>query len=69
MFRACENTPFGDLRAREIWGKMRRMEIEVTRAVWGAYVGALAGRGRFDAAKEIVENGESEFGLKADALT
>lgn len=69
VFRACENTPFGDLRAREIWGKMRRMEIEVTRAVWGAYVGALAGRGRFDAAKEIVENGESEFGLKADALT
>jgi pentatricopeptide repeat protein len=69
VMRACEMTPFGDLRAREIWGKMRRMEIEVTRGVWGAYVGALAGRGKLKEAQGVVENGEMEFGLKPDALT
>ncbi|TVY68787.1 Mitochondrial complex I intermediate-associated protein, partial [Lachnellula suecica] len=69
VFRACEATPFGDIRAREIWAKMRRMDIEVTREVWSAYVGALAGRGKLDEAKSVIENGEAEFGLKPDFMT
>ncbi|TVY44863.1 Complex I intermediate-associated protein, mitochondrial [Lachnellula subtilissima] len=69
VMRACEMTPFGDLRAREIWDRMRRMEIEITQGVWGAYVGALAGRGKLEDAKAVVEGGEVDFGLKPDALT
>ncbi|TVY92127.1 Complex I intermediate-associated protein, mitochondrial [Lachnellula willkommii] len=69
VMRACEMTPFGDLRAREIWDRMRRMEIEITQGVWGAYVGALAGRGKLEDAMAVVESGEVDFGLKPDALT
>lgn len=42
VFRACGRKPFGDIKAKEIWTKMRRMEIEVTGDVFASYIGALA---------------------------
>ncbi|CAL3967730.1 hypothetical protein PZA11_003960 [Diplocarpon coronariae] len=69
VFWACGHKPFGDRKARDIWAKMRRMEIEVTGDVFAAYVGALSGQGKFEEAKDMVESSEASLGLKPDVLT
>jgi pentatricopeptide repeat protein len=69
VFTACGRKPFGDMKAREIWNKMRRMEIEVTSEVFASYVGALAGQGKYEEARDMVENMEADLGLKPDVLT
>jgi hypothetical protein len=69
VFWACSRKPFGDVRAREVWGKMRRMEIEVTGKVFSAFVGALAGQGKLDEAKGVCEQVPKELGLSVDVLT
>ena len=69
VFRACQRKPFGDRLAREIWAKIRRMEIEVTKEVFVAFVGALAGQGKLEEAKGMVESMEKDLGFKVDVLT
>jgi hypothetical protein len=69
VFRACARKPWGDIRAREIWNKMRRMEIEVTLEVFAAYVGALAGQVKYEEARDLVESMETDLGLKPNVLT
>jgi hypothetical protein len=69
VFRACGRKPFGDIKARQIWSKMRRMEIEVTSDVLASYVGALAGQGKYEEARDIVESMETDLGLRPDLLT
>ncbi|KAG0652266.1 complex I intermediate-associated [Hyphodiscus hymeniophilus] len=69
VFKACQEQSFGDRTAKEVWAKMRRMEIEVTREVFIAYVCALAGQGRMEESKELVETAEKDLGLKPDVLT
>lgn len=69
VFWACGRKPFGDRKARDIWNKMRRMEIEVTGNVFASYVGALAGQGKFEEARDMVEGMERDLGLKLDVQT
>ncbi|KAJ8067422.1 hypothetical protein OCU04_004769 [Sclerotinia nivalis] len=69
VFQACQRKPFGDRPAREIWDKMKRMEIEITREVHAAYVGALAGQGKLDEVKVLVEAMEKDVGFGPDILT
>lgn len=69
VFWACSRKHFGDVRAREIWSKMRRMEIEVTGKVFSAYVGSLAGHGKLDEAKGVCEQVPKELGVTVDVLT
>ncbi|KAK2624943.1 hypothetical protein QTJ16_005312 [Diplocarpon rosae] len=69
VFWACGRKPFGDRKARDIWAKMRRMEIEVTDHVFAAYIGALSGQGKFEEARDMVESSETTLGLKPDVLT
>ena len=66
MFRACEQQPLGDKKAREIWTQMHRMEIEITKNVFVAYIAAIAGQGKLDEAKAIVESAEKDFGFIPD---
>ena len=68
VFKACKDSPFGDRPAKEIWSKMRRMEIEVTKEVFVGYVSALAGQGLLEEAQSMVEKGEEDLGHKPDAL-
>ncbi|RAL58345.1 hypothetical protein DID88_005217 [Monilinia fructigena] len=63
VFQACQRKPFGDRPAREIWNKMKRMEIEITREVHAAYAGALAGQGKLDEVKVLVEAMEKDVGV------
>ncbi|RDW58065.1 hypothetical protein BP6252_13476 [Coleophoma cylindrospora] len=69
VFRACSRRPFGDQTAREIWTKMRRMEIEITPKVFAAYCGALAGQGKVDEVKSLIEDMEKDFGFGPDFMT
>ncbi|KAB8295248.1 hypothetical protein EYC80_007162 [Monilinia laxa] len=69
VFQACQRKPFGDRPAREIWNKMKRMEIEITREVHAAYAGALAGQGKLDEVKVLVEAMEKDVGFGPDVLT
>ncbi|KAM0164970.1 hypothetical protein ACHAQE_001549 [Botrytis cinerea] len=69
VFQACQRKPFGDRPAREIWDKMKRMEIEITREVHAAYAGALAGQGKLDEVKVLVEAMEKDVGFGPDILT
>jgi hypothetical protein len=69
VFRACEIKPFGDKPAKEIWNKMRKMEIDVTREVYTAYVGALAGQGLVDEVSTLIEGMEKDVGYGPDFMT
>lgn len=62
VLRVCEEMDFGEKTAKEVWGTMRRMEIEITQPVANAYVGALAGQNCKEEAKKIVESMEEDLG-------
>lgn len=66
VFRACGRKPFGDKVARGVWNKMRGMEIDVTPEVFAAYVSALAGQGKWEEARGMVEGCEKDLGIKVD---
>ena len=66
--RACEKAPFGEGVAQEIWGKLKKFEIEVTREIYAAYVGAFAGHNLFDKCVKLIDDAEKEVGNKPDAL-
>ena len=66
--RACEKAPFGERTAHDIWGKLKKFEIEVTREIYAAYVGAFAGHNLFDKCVKLIDDAEREVGYKPDAL-
>ncbi|KAL8828132.1 MAG: hypothetical protein Q9170_006735 [Blastenia crenularia] len=68
VLRACESAMFGERHARDIWSRLKRFEIRVTREIYAAYVGALAGRGLFDECVVLVNNAEKEAGYTPDVL-
>ena len=65
---ACEALPFGDRRAREIWARLQKFGIEVTREIYTAYIGALAGQMSFTEGSDLVEKAESETGFPPDII-
>lgn len=67
-FRACETMPFGDQHAKPIWARLMRMDVEVDKEVFAAYVGALAGNSLHEEAQELVLKAEEEFGFRPDVL-
>ena len=66
--RACERAAFGERVARDIWAKLKRFEIEVTREIYAAYVGSLAGHNLFAECVKLINDAEKEAGYKPDAL-
>ena len=66
--RACERAAFGERVARDIWGKLKKFEIEVTREIYAAYVGSLAGHNLFAECVKLINDAEKEAGYKPDAL-
>jgi len=54
IFHVCEGLPFGGRRAREIWTKMQRMDLEVPPFVFSAYCGAVAGEGHVEEVKRLI---------------
>ena len=66
--RSCERTMSGEEVARDIWGKLKRFEIKVTREIYAAYVGALAGHNLFGECVNLIDGAYKEAGYKPDAL-
>ena len=66
--RACEGFMSGEQVAQEIWGKLKKFEIEVTREIYAAYVGVFASHNLFDKCVQLIEDAEKEVGYKPDAL-
>jgi hypothetical protein len=64
--RACEKSPFGDLRAKELWSLLRRRNVELDQALWASYVAALAGNGDNELAIGAIEEAEGKGELEVD---
>lgn len=67
-FRACEKMPFGDRHAKPIWERLQKMDVEIDRDVFAAYVGALAGNSLHDEAEKLVLSAEEDFSITPDLL-
>ena len=59
IFRVCEQSDFGEVRARGVWKLCRRMDVPMDEEVVAAYVGALSGNGCEDEGRRIVEEVEN----------
>ena len=66
--RACEVAPFGERTARNIWSRLKRFDIQVTREIYAAYIGALAGQGALKECIQLIETAQSDAGFKPDSL-
>lgn len=66
--RACEGTSDGEDMARDIWATLRKFEIEVTREIYAAYVGALASQNLLNECVALINKAEKELRYKPDAL-
>jgi hypothetical protein len=69
VFQICEALPFGDQRARKIWEKLQRMEVEVPPFVFWAYGGAIAGQGKVEEVKALIKGMEGDVGYPPDVMT
>lgn len=66
--RACEDAPWGDEKARQIWTKLNRTGIELDQDLWASYAAALVGNGNVDKAIHLLEEAHVEKGLDMDTL-
>lgn len=69
IFAVLEKRPFGDEDARKIWRNVERMELEVPPAVFASYCGALAGSGRLDHLKKLLQGMVRSVGYGPDVTT
>ena len=68
--RACETwVPYGALEARNVMAVLQRYRVPVTKEVYDAYVGALAGNSEFENTVELVEEMEADTGFAPDRVT
>jgi hypothetical protein len=66
--KACEDSPWGDEKARQIWTKLSRSGIELDQTLWASYAGALIGNGNVQAAINLLEEAHFQQGLDMDTL-
>lgn len=66
--RACEKSPFGDIRAKELWDLLRRRNVELDQSLWASYGAALAGNGDVDTAITTIEDAEANGEVEVDAF-
>lgn len=69
IFWALEKKPGGSMLARKIWKKIETMEVEVTPAVYNAYIGAIAGSGEEPEVQTLVMKMLPATGFEPDAMT
>ncbi|OAL28847.1 hypothetical protein AYO20_09327 [Fonsecaea nubica] len=68
--RACERwIPQGGHEARRIMALMQSFNLIITKEVYDAYIGALAGQSEFENVVELIEHMEQDTGELPDAVT
>lgn len=66
--RACEKSAFGDIKAQEIWARLRKNNVELDHSMWASYIAALAGNGDNELARTALEEAEQNGELEVDAF-
>lgn len=66
--RACEKSPFGDIKAQEIWARLRKNNVELDQSMWASYIAALAGNGDNELARSVLEEAEQNGEVEVDAF-
>ena len=66
--RACEKSPFGDIKAQEIWARLRKNNVELDHSMWASYIAALAGNGDNELARTVLEEAEQNGEVEVDAF-
>jgi hypothetical protein len=66
--RACENSARGDVRAAQIWSRLRSLNVEMDAKLWASYAAALVGNGDNRLGFEAVEKGVESGELTVDAF-
>lgn len=69
VFRVCQVMPYGDEKAKIIWDKMHRMEIEIPIYVYCSYMVMNAGQGHLDEVKALLIGMKAEYGKEPDWYT
>lgn len=68
--RACEKwVPQGGHEARQIIALMQSFNLVITKDIYDAYIGALAGQSEFENVVELIEEMETDIGEPPDAIT
>ncbi|KIW03101.1 uncharacterized protein PV09_05746 [Verruconis gallopava] len=68
VFRVCEHSNFGEVRAKKVWNLLREMDVPLDSEVVAAYVGALAANGCEEEAKTVVDSAEDVLGIAVDDI-
>lgn len=69
VFWTLERKPGGCKKAREVWERIERMDLEVPPRVYNAYIGAIAGSGNEKEVRSLILNMASCVGSEPDAMT
>ncbi|RAR10016.1 complex i intermediate-associated protein mitochondrial precursor [Stemphylium lycopersici] len=65
-FRACEGMHFGSEHAKSIWKRLKEQDIDIDKAIWTAYMSAIARNHNHDEALALIETVEEEYGFTLD---
>lgn len=68
VFRVCQKLPYGYDRARGIWEKMEKLEVEVPAAVYDAYTLMAAGQGELDKVQSLLLSRLEEYSAEPHPL-
>jgi len=69
IFRACQGMAFGEVKAREIWAKMQKMDVDVPVFVYNEFCAAIAGQGQVEEAKKLIAEMKANTGYSPDMMT
>lgn len=62
VFHACRLLPDGYEKAKVIWDKMQKLEVEVPIDVFDAYIFMMAGQGRMEDIKSLLSTRTADYG-------
>ncbi|KAI1177165.1 complex I intermediate-associated protein [Nemania sp. FL0916] len=69
VFRAYEVQSDGDEAARELWAKMKKMDLDIPEHVYAAYLTTLAAHGNLEEIKPLLDDSDGIIGRRPDFLT
>lgn len=69
VFRTCQVLPYGDEKAKVIWDRMQRMEIDIPLHVYESYVVMNAGQAHLDEVKTLLIDIPIQYGKEPDWYT
>ena len=66
--RTCEKAPLGDEQAKEIWEKLKQMNVELDGALWASYIAALSGNAKIGQAFSTIVQAEQDGHVEVDSF-